>query len=213
MAGPRARTAIHEAGHAVTSIILLGEGPVSAASIRPGKGHLGVTLMTEGLPGTREDAEKDIIVTLAGDEAVKQVGLSSEQPQGDTPDEVAGVTATLSLEHLAPLVRDRLLGAEAMEPDPELADGPKSWRQAQRLDEYQMREASAHLDYLTVVTEGVVARHTYAIRRVAEALFAETTLDGATVAAIVHRARCVCHAEWTTTAGLLAQEPTDIPVG
>jgi hypothetical protein len=197
----------------VTSVILRGEASVSAVSIRPGKGHRGVTLIAEGLPESREAAEKDIIVTLAGDEAVKQAGLLRDQPHEDTPDEVAGVTSTLSLERLLPLVRDRLLEAEAAEHDPERADGPVSWRQAQRLDDYQMREASAHLDYLTLVTEGVVARHTHAIRRVAEALLAETTLDGARVAAIVYRTRCVCHAKWTTTAGLLAQGPTDIPVG
>ncbi len=40
---------------------------VAAASNRPGKGHSGITFLNGSLPETREAAEHEIVVTLAGD--------------------------------------------------------------------------------------------------------------------------------------------------
>jgi hypothetical protein len=199
----RTRTAWHEGGHIAARVHLLGAESVEAVSIRPGKSHLGITLL--GSPPTdRRERELAIICTLAGDLAPMMFGLVEDGYYEPSPAEVAAVAATESLDKLAPLVRERLLEAEDDEesvPD-ELVAERAAWSLAAWFDD---SEAAAHLNYLRVVASRFVERHTWAIRRVAEALLEHETLEGATVAEIVTSTRCVCH--WRPK----KKEETDMP--
>ena len=98
---------------------------------------------------------------LAARMAMREFSYRSDE---GTPDEVAAVAATESLDHLAPLVRSRLLEAEAAEPMP--ADELHAHYRAESLNDYQGLEAAAHVAYLRIV---------------------------AAVTEIMRSTRCVCH--------------------
>jgi hypothetical protein len=84
-------------------------------------------------------------------------------------------------------------GAELVA-QPPVADELLAERSATSLADWGIgMEAALHVAYLRAVAAGFVERHTWAIRRVAEALLEHETVDGATAAEIVRDTRCVCH--------------------
>ena len=184
------RVAVHEAAHATGAVWLLGS--VRVVSLRKGREYNGVTLLDDRSVDSREVREQEIVVTLLGDIAVMDSGLLEGGWQEDTEDQAAAIRAVASLDRLASLDRIALLDAEAAEPDLDLVDERCAWRMAWPLNEDALA-IEAHLTYLRIVADGFVRRHRNAIRAVARALVAETTLDGAQVADIVRGSRCVCH--------------------
>ncbi len=205
-------TALHEAAHATGSVLLLGS--VQAVSLRKGRGHVGITLLGKRTIDSREVREQEIVVTLLGDIAVMDFGLLEDGYHDDTAD-LAAAAAVASLDRLAPLDRTALLEAEAAEPDPDNADERVARRIAWPLND-DARAIEAHMAYLRVVADGFVRRHRNAIRAVARALAAETTLGGTEVEAIVRSSRCICHRSTRTPppegSTPMSRTPTPTPI-
>ena len=182
--------AVHEAAHAAASVHLLGS--VGVVSIRPGRGHLGVTLLGERTADDRETREREIVVGLVGDIAEQVFGLLDDGWTDDAT-EPDPLEAVATLDRLSPLARDGLLHAEAAAPDDARADGPRATWIARSLNDLDAHVAEAHLAYLRLVAEAFVRRHVHAIRAVAQALLTHTVLDGSQVEELVRGSRCACH--------------------
>jgi hypothetical protein len=189
-ADARARLAFHEAGHACCAVEA--GMTVEAASLRPGRGFHGVTLL--GIPSSdlsREETEQRIVVTLAGD-----VGALFTEPLigHPTPSPRAERAAVALLKRASPGAFDRLMRAEA---DDELeSDEALAWQRSVTLCDFNEWIASAHLVYLRRLALRTVELHLHALRKLAGELYSRTVVSGTEIASIVSGFRCVCHRDW-----------------
>jgi hypothetical protein len=194
----RARTAFHESGHAVAAVA---QGiPVEAASLRPGRGFHGLTLL--GLRGDidREEEERRLVGTLAGD-----VGGLFAEPLAGHPDPEAERVAVEALEHRSPSAFVRLMEAEVAE-DVE-SDEVIAERVSWRLSGYDKWIAAAHLQYLRRRALRTVESHRHALRQLAAELYQRTVVDGAEIDTIARAYRCVCHSGWGRPSALAPGTP------
>ena len=191
----RRRTALHEAGHAVASIVL--GIPVEYTSIRPGRAFSGINIavLTPPAdfdlfdpdrpavlhpPGLRADVERRIIRLMAGELAARR--LDRSPPASMYTDDAAQRIARRALASLGPRIAE-LVTANEQRDEPS-SDDQNAMDMARA---FVGREgAFAYLRWLTSEAELFVARYAAAILRVADALERHAVLRGDAIAALVY---------------------------
>jgi hypothetical protein len=194
----RRTTAIHEAGHAVASIVFGRE--VDYVSIRRGKGFNGIACsvprprdvagydpvsVLRQPSALRADVERDIVVLLAGELAALAFG-SEPAPARYDEDEFERV-ATDALAALGPRVAELVIKNEASDEVEYDRDGAIDLAMLMTED---VLAASAYFAWLEAEARAFVAAYRATILRVADALEEHAVRTGEHVARLVypHRA-------------------------
>ena len=197
----RRRTAFHEAGHATAAYVL--GGPVDLVSIRPGKEHGGIA-WCEGpdwdtasellphLPVTmqprdlRDNAERKILVSLAGDAAGRMVPRSPDEKPLDLipPDVSAAEHYAAELEHLSPRHRELLVNAGDERDAPD--DRERAEKLARALDGDAPR---LYVEWLAAVAARLVQDCRPMIEALADELLRRTEVPGDEAVALMEQAR------------------------
>lgn len=192
----RRRTAIHEAAHAVASVVL--GVPVDYVSVRPGQTFSGITYgvqrtlsdldgfdpfraVTQQPAALRADIERKVMMTLAADIAVRNLGPGPMSGY-DEPKEAEAI-AYQTLARFGPRLAELIVAQETSEEPSEY-------------DETKARDlvygfagpdaAVAYLEWIRADAGELVRRYQAAILRVADALERRAVLRGKHVAALVY---------------------------
>jgi hypothetical protein len=195
----RIRTAHHEAGHAVASVLY--RHPLALVSIRPGETYHGIAAYEPAPPvegfepdypvpmqrhETRARIERDIVITLAGPIAGSWVE-PFESGYVDDRDQQAAARAADALSALTPRHRELL---EALETDP-IGRDPDEVRATELAEAWtgDREEGSRYLMWLWSVAQRLVREYWHVVRALAAELLRSDVLSGDDVASIVRSAR------------------------
>lgn len=190
----RRHVALHEAGHAVASIVL--GVPLEYASIRPGRTFAGVNVHAPGVPvdtstltqypsllqplALRDHVERSIVVSLVGELAAMYFADESSR-SAFTSDEAENM-AREALVALGPRLAELVVEHEERQ-EPTDGDEANAWHLAQAL----VGDGVAYyVELLRIEARTLVVRYRDAILRVAAELERRAVLQGAQVAAIVY---------------------------
>jgi len=193
----RFRVAAHEAGHSLGRWLY--GWPILAVSIRPGRGHVGITLVDrppgadvrhligtahplDGLPAeARTFAERTLLTMLLGDAAEALVPRANGYEVDFLPSELAVV------QPLPLAAARRLAEAEGRGEDETQEDAALALRMAIRL--VGPETALPFLGWMRAEAHRVARDHAGAISAAAHRLVAATVLSGETIAGIFAEAQ------------------------